>query len=183
MAPTRLPCPTLLRQMLRHEDGCLYWRARPSWLFAVPARAASWNQRYAGHPVRFHVNPDGYCKMKMFGCTARIYVHRVVFALHYGRWPQGMIDHANGNRTDNRIENLREATMRQNARNTRSYGKGSQFRGVSVDGLRWYVKCTDDKGKNRYVGKFDDEVEAARAYDAAALRWHGDFARLNFPVS
>jgi hypothetical protein len=108
-----------------------------------------------------------------------IYMH----ALIAGARP----DHANGDGLDNRRENLRPATRRQNGRNSRPRAdltKTSQYKGVCWDKRagKWRVQI-GDHGRRRHVGHFTDEVEAARAYDAAAHELYGEFAWPNFPSS
>lgn len=96
--------------------------------------------------------------------------------------PKGMmVDHINGDGRDNRKANLRAATPKQNVWNTKARGK-SKYKGV------WQVKGTGKwcarikvNGKQRNLGRFDDEVEAAKAYDRAAKEECGEFAKLNFP--
>ena len=93
------------------------------------------------------------------------------------------VDHRNGDGLDNRRENLRLATCAQNARNRRKTKSktSSRFVGVSFDkrGGRWkaYIKF---QAKRIWLGRYDDEIDAARAYDLAAKKYHGEFARLNF---
>ncbi len=97
-------------------------------------------------------------------------------------WP--LTDHIDGNGLNNHRSNLRAATNAQNLWNTGSRGGSSQFKGV-----HWYKRkgkwraAIELNSKTKHLGYFADEVEAARAYDAAALRFHGEFACLNFPVS
>ncbi len=99
--------------------------------------------------------------------------------------PKGMlVDHKNSDGLDNLGSNLRLATHSQNQcnkRKTRSKTT-SQFRGVYFDKRRvqWqaYIRYN---GKRKYLGKFKDETEAAKAYDRAARKYHKEFARLNFP--
>lgn len=89
------------------------------------------------------------------------------------------VDHRNGDTLDNRRANLRWATRQQNLanlgpkRNCRSRYKGVSWSTVAK---MWQVQVAA-KG----VGYFRDEVDAARAYDTAALEKWGEFARLNFP--
>ena len=94
-------------------------------------------------------------------------------------------DHANGNGLDNRRANLRESTRAQNAANRRMHVTNpSGFKGVRrrADNPKspWTARICVDR-KERHLGYFATAEEAARAYDAAALKLHGEFARLNFP--
>lgn len=100
--------------------------------------------------------------------------------------PKGMdTDHRNHNRLDNRKSNLRICTTTQNLQNGSSQkGSTSQYKGVS-----WYKR--DKKwradiqvnGKKIFLGYFDNETEAAHAYDEAAVRYFDGFAKTNFSRS
>lgn len=93
-----------------------------------------------------------------------------------------MIDHINGNGLDNRRENLRAASQSQNNMNARKRrGKSSsQHKGVRwrPDKGKWHAYIVFD-GKQRNLGLYNDEIEAAEAYNAAASVYFGAFARLN----
>lgn len=92
-----------------------------------------------------------------------------------------LVDHINGDPLDNRRENLRYATQsQQNANRHRTFG-ASRFKGVyrRRDGLKWCAQCRVPGGKQRYLGSFDSEEDAARAYNAAATELFGEYARLN----
>jgi hypothetical protein len=94
------------------------------------------------------------------------------------------VDHANGNGLDNQRHNLRPATRSQQMMNRRkSAGCSSQFKGVSWNRRQgcWEAYCGTSGKDRRRLGTFADEIEAARAYDAAAREMFGEFARLNFP--
>ena len=94
------------------------------------------------------------------------------------------VDHINHNGLDNRRANLRLATSAQNNwnRSARKWRSSSKYKGVSWDKKekRWIVsiRC---HGKIDFLGRFKNETEAARAYDNAAKKLHGEFAYLNFP--
>lgn len=95
----------------------------------------------------------------------------------------GVVDHVNGDTLDNRKENLRECTRTENARNQRGHTnkKSSQFKGV-FRRLRhkhpWYAMISVN-GKLQHIGVFGNELDAAKAYNEAALKFHGVFARVN----
>jgi hypothetical protein len=114
------------------------------------------------------------------GRKITLYMHREIM-----KAPRGLVvDHINGNTLDNRRVNLRLATKRQNTCNMRVNKEGcsSKYRGVCRHKAtrKWAAKISVDM-KRIHLGVFEDEVEAARAYDTAAKKYHGEFARLNFP--
>jgi AP2 domain/HNH endonuclease len=105
--------------------------------------------------------------------------------MHQLLLPAKEVDHANGCGLDNRLENLRPATRNQNSANQKKpCTNQSGYKGVSwrKDVRKWRARIGVN-GKLLHLGFFDDPTEAARAYDAAALKHFGQFARLNFPTS
>lgn len=107
----------------------------------------------------------------------RFSVHRVAWLWHHGDWPDGMIDHINGNRKDNRIENLRVSTIVQNVHN-RVRKTGELSVGVSVTSAGTFVARIQKYGepKKIYLGTYKTEQEAAAAYIGASTVLHGDFS-------
>lgn len=150
-----------LRQLLSYnpETGALVWLPRPKHL-----NKRGWNTRYAGKSALNTLHSDGYRMGKVNG--VRVYAHRVAWALTHGSWPTFVVDHINGDRSDNRITNLREATNRDNAMNIRSTTRRSGIPCVWwVEGsMKWRVRKTLD-GKRREIGTYhslDEAVEALR---------------------
>lgn len=122
--------------------------------------------------------PDGRGRLRL-ELRGRSYpVHRICFALFHGRWPNEQIDHINGHRRDNRIVNLREATPSENARNRGPHPNKAGLKGVTLHKGRFIARIRA-QGRSIHLGCFDTAKEAAAAYDVAALRHHGAFARIN----
>jgi hypothetical protein len=92
-------------------------------------------------------------------------------------------DHKDSNTLNNRRENLRECSAAQNLQNTRKRpGLSSRFKGVYWDkkNRKWMARVQHNR-KWHYLGRFENERTAAKAYDALAKDLFGDFAKLNFP--
>jgi len=109
--------------------------------------------------------------------TARIYLHRAILGIEDKNI---FVDHINGDGLDNRRENLRLCTKAQNGQN-RGAAKNNKtgFKGVSKSGAKWTAQIKSDK-KHFRIGVFDTPELAAIAYDNAARRLHGEFAKTNF---
>lgn len=116
------------------------------------------------------------------GFNGREYpAHRLIWWLVYGSLPSAFIDHINGDRTDNRLCNLRLATDAQNKRNVgmRSHNT-SGFKGVTWDKAnnRWLAHATHN-GRGVHLGRYDKKEDAAEAYRQFAREAHGEFYRSN----
>jgi hypothetical protein len=119
------------------------------------------------------------------GKHTTIKMHKTVIELSGIIIPPGMqIDHISRDKLDNRKNNLRVATHSQNQHNRTSYKTNkSGYKGVSWDkrSNNWlaYVRVN---GCHKYIGHFDNVIEAAHAYDTGAKKFHKEFAVLNFPT-
>jgi hypothetical protein len=111
--------------------------------------------------------------------TTYVSMHREIMNANDERF----VDHKNCNSLDNRRSNLRLATRSENIQNRRKKkNTTSQFIGVNFSKTesKWRSRITY-QGKRIVLGRFDSEIEAAKAYDEAAKKYYGEFARLNFP--
>ena len=119
---------------------------------------------------------------KSIGILGKEYLaHRLAWLYVHGEFPKDKIDHRNGVKSDNWIDNIRVATKSQNGMNRGSQnGSFSKFKGVGWHkGARKWRAYIQSDGIPVHLGLFTDEVAAARAYNEAAIRLHGEFALLN----
>ena len=160
------------------SSGLLFWKARSPDSFSgeegYRRRAAGrWNAMMAGREAL-----TGLCQGYKRGSIVRrqVAAHRVVWALHHGEWCPTNIDHINGDKTDNRPENLRAAAHEANSRNQklRSSNTSGQM-GVSwnVAAKAWVARINAD-GERKYLGKFADFGAAVAARKAAEARYGYD---------
>lgn len=165
MTAKELPTVDYLRKRLRYdpETGKLFW-------LDCDDMSNNWRLRFAGKEA-FTCVCGGYQtgSIKYSGFRA----HRVAWAIHYGEWPSNQIDHINGVRIDNRIENLRTVTSQENMRNIKMFSTNTS----GVTGVSWvkargkWMAMISVEGRNKNLGYFQsiDDAKAARA--AAASRY------------
>ena len=123
---------------------------------------------------------QGYVLAGKAGKNRLIYMHQMVIKI-----PDGMvIDHINLDGMDNRSTNLRPATHSQNMRHRKKFlgAMYSKYKGVHWHKLhkKWAARITFER-KQIHLGYYLSEIEAAKAYDRAAIKYHGEFTCLNFP--
>jgi hypothetical protein len=181
----------------------------PNWLDRICTWPVLWYRKHKfGQPYRkirltegkiTIVDPDVFYRLNNFqwcaaGRDQSFYAVRFLNNANKGirlismhrelmNFPVGLfVDHHNGDSLDNRITNLRIATRSQNLCNRRktSSKTSSRFRGVTFrkNVGKWAARIRY-LGKEIWLGLFDSEIDAAKAYDEAAKKYHGEFARLN----
>lgn len=185
MTDRKLLHPDVLRKLLRYEPetGKLFWLARDREYFETTLAHAVWNKKYPGKEAFTCVSKLGY----IYGCFfGKSYLaHRVIWAMQTGAWPKEQIDHIDRDKSNNKIENLRESSISQNGANrTSKPNSSSGYLGVywSKQEKKWIASIRKG-GKRFHLGRFDCEEDAARAYDTMAIIKHGQFANLNFPCA
>jgi hypothetical protein len=138
--------------------------------------------KYKWHLVR---SPTGayaarWQRLAAANSRRRIWMHHEVIHVLAGM----VCDHINHNGLDNREANLRPATVSQNLCNRpkKKAKARSKYKGLEWDRTQRKWKARIQRhGRKIYLGSFASEIDAARAYDAAAKKYHRDFATLNFP--
>lgn len=141
------------------DDYAALLEAGPWWVLVVGRRI------YPQHSIR-----------RADGTWSKELMHKFLTG-----WPE--TDHRNSDGLDNRRANLRPATRSQNNANARTPAHNkSGYKGVHQSGRKWVAQIQVNY-KRYSLGYFDTPEEAARAYDAAALSFWGEYARLNLPQS
>lgn len=169
-----LPDIDYLRECFDIVDSVLVWGHRPRWHFKSQRAYETFVGKQVGKPAGYRHKNNGYLEVRLDG---EIYKgHRLLYKLYTGKEPEGIIDHANGSREDDRLENLRPATAQENARNASARSNSaSKYKGVASgkNGYNWCSIVTkDDKNLVRY---FHTEEDAALDYHKRAAMLFGDF--------
>jgi hypothetical protein len=150
-------------ELFEYRDGALYWRVKPCRRDPIGMKAG-W------------VDPSrGYSMINYL--RKRYYGHRIIYLMHNGYLPKE-VDHIDGDKTNNRIENLRTCTHSQNGQNkpAQSNNKSGVKNVVwSEPRKKWVVYLTVD-GKNRNFGGFEDLELAALMASEVRDKYHGAFA-------
>lgn len=141
----KLHTPEEIAKAFHYENGNLYYK------------------RAQGiRPITGSIRPNGYVQVTLK--RQQYLAHRIVWCLHNSSWPKEQIDHINGIRYDNRIENLREVTVRENLTFKRKLYKTNTSGVPSVHWckrvLRWVVKLPVS---GEYIGKYKNIESAIRA--------------------
>lgn len=150
-----------LKELLRYdpETGVFQWNVRPGRKMRIGQEAGS-------------LTANGYVQIKLD--KRRYLAHRLAWLYVHGVWPSGQIDHVNGRRTENAIQNLRDVPRSVNCENKRGPSGRSRtgLLGVTVTGNGKYQAQIKTGGVYRYLGVFDDEHDAHAAYVQAKRKLH-----------
>lgn len=160
-----MPSKDILNDLLEYRDGELFWKKRVSNKCDIGSRAGSVDKA------------TGYRRILVGG--ERVKEHRLVWIMHNGAIPKGfIIDHKDRNKINNAIGNLRLATFSQNGFNTGMHPhNASGCKGIYYrkDRDLWVAEISANK-ERVYLGCYKTAELAKKAYDKAALKFHGEFA-------
>ncbi|MBD9528974.1 HNH endonuclease signature motif containing protein [Paracoccus sp. PAR01] len=175
MAKKPLPDAEYLRQCMDYDaqSGRMTWRHRPIEHFGGSDRYwRSWNKRHEGAEALCTTRHDGY----RFGVVkyCRIYAHRAAWVLSHGVWPD-LIDHINGDPSDNRLCNLRSVQHSENSKNVakrsdNTSGVVGVYRNCPRYCLPWSAEIYAN-GRKMKIGNFATIEEAAAARKAAETEY------------
>jgi len=158
--------PELLREFLDYNPstGKFTHKARDRKHFTTNRGYGIFNSRFAGTEAIANLGGHGYYAGTVG--SVMINAHIAAWAMVHGEWPNGQIDHINGDKLDNRIENLRCVTPLENACNkSKANNKTSKYIGVGWRESRkkWRAYINVSLNKYKHLGHFDTEEEAYQA--------------------
>jgi hypothetical protein len=132
-------------------DSVLYWHP-------INSNGRKRSSVYSNNPSGC-VSPRGYIQVRMG--KDKFMAHRILWAMYYGTWPKNGIDHINGLKTDNRIDNMRETTQYDNSKNAEKYPRKEPWiaTGVFRKGSGFIAHAQVNKEK-KYLGSFKCHTSA-----------------------
>jgi len=181
MSNKKLPDAEFLRQLFSYErdTGLLRWRPLPASMFPDRRSHKTWTTKFCGEIAGYVFENSGMHYREVCFKKNKWRAHRVVWKMHYGVEPPEIIDHVDGDGTNNKIENLRAATVCQNGWNVkRSTRNKSGYKGVSFNNQKkkWRAAIRVLK-KDILIGYYKTPEEASDAYQKASASYHGGFYR------
>lgn len=150
------------------ESGKIYWSYRSEQIGNRNYDLGKWNNKNTNKEAFATKTANGYLQGTFQGNN--LLAHRVLWAMAFGEWPE-FIDHKNGNRSDNRLENLRNVSHGENMKNrSLSIRNKSGATGVYWYKNKWLVKIRAE-GKLKHLGMFTDFEEAVATRKAAEFEY------------
>ena len=187
--PKDLPTYEYMSERLSYdpETGVLTWKERPREMFTEERIFLSWNSKFAHKKAGTLCSHRGYVDIMLSSSGKRIKMlgHRVAWLLHTGSWPELQLDHINGDKQDNRIENLRQVTQIENHRNkARMKNNTSGHSGVFYNKTRLNKPWQATIGCNSrlvYLGRYATKEEAIAARKEAEHKYgfHENHGRIS----
>jgi hypothetical protein len=123
-----------------------------------------------------NLSDKGYVRISIDGVHFK--AHRLAWFYCFQEWPDGLLDHEDKNKSNNRLDNLREATSVQNGHNTHLYSNNS----TGFTGVSWHVASGKFiaqiriNSKTAYLGLYTSAQDASEAYQKVAKQHFGEFA-------
>lgn len=173
-----------VKQLFTYKDGHLYWNQRLRSDFKSQAKHTFWNRHMVGKRVGGISSTNGYVELSINGNTYR--EHILIWLYHTGKHPVHTIDHVNHVKHDNRIENLRDvSTKEQNINRAPQKNNSSGYMGIrkttDIKGKPWRVTVMVDK-KHIHGGFFADIEDAVKARKALLAK-HGFHKNHGLPLT
>ena len=138
------------------ETGLITWKKKTS----------KYSRALIGDVAGYLEGKTGYLRVKIN--HEKYYVHRIAYAIHFGAWPEGDIDHINGNRSDNRIDNIRDGSTRQNMWNLKVHRESDLTPCVrhrkEKNTNQWIAEICIGSNRN-YIGSYPTKELAVLARD------------------
>jgi hypothetical protein len=163
----------IVRELLSYDEksGGLTWRERDRRWFKSAAAWKRWNRQFANRPAFRTRDKHGYATGLLFNKS--YFAHRIAFLWMTGHWPTPQTDHINGDRADNRWENLRQVDALTNARNTRMARPNRCGWTFGVYPYRRHRYCATIRvaGQLHWLGHFQTKAQAIRARKRAEKRF------------
>jgi len=169
MKTRKIPDIDVLEKLLfcDFETGSLLWKNRPN------ARK-NWNSNYAGKPAFTYKGNAGYFSGSI-NCV-NFLAHRIIYKMAYNQEPKE-IDHIDGNRQNNKLSNLRGSNKSTNQMNAKKRDNcTSIYKGVYFNKRKkkYAARCN-----RKFIGYFENDYDAALAYNFMAHKEFGDYAKFN----
>lgn len=156
------------------ETGRLVWKERPVCHFVNEVVCKRWNGKLAGKQAGSRTQ-KGYTTLRI--ARHPYLAHRVIWRIIWGAWPVEQLDHINGDKSDNRLGNLREASNAENCRNKKAHRNNKLgYKGVTRGRENKFHAEIALSDRRVYLGTFSSPEAAHAAYCRAADNYFGVFA-------